>query len=185
MTLARASLLALAALLPGRADAQACFLPHPAPACEWFWLTEAGSRWPLAHPSGAARSQEFFWTLGVAKNVGRASAVGVAFAFSTDYVESGTYRLALEARYRRWLTPLVLDVGAGPILGLRGVGTRASLGVRSLVALEAGFDMHRRNLTGRTSDGYLGVRFGSLPGVAFGIVAPIVLVVRALGSGPD
>ena len=181
----RASLLALAALLPGRANAQACFFPHPSPACRWFWLTEAGARWPLAHPSGAARSQEYFWTLGVAKNVGSASAAGMALAFSTDYVESGTYRLALEARYRRWLTPFVLEVGAGPILGLRGVGTHASLGVRSLVAVDAGFDLHRRNLTGRTSDGYLGVRFGSLPGVAFGVVTPIVLIIRGLGSGPD
>jgi hypothetical protein len=188
LTVPRASLLALAALLPGRADAQACFFPRPSPPCRWFWLTEAGSRWPLARPSGAARSQEYFWTLGVAKNVGRASAAGAAVAFSTDYVESGTYRLAFEARYRRWLTPLVVDVGAGPILGpagLSGISTHTSLGYRSLVAFDAGFDAHRRNLTGRTSDGYLGVRFGSLPGVVFGVVAPIVLVVRALGSGPD
>ena len=185
----RACLFALAtAPLPGIVGAQACFLPHPSPACRWFWLTEAGSRWPLARPSGAARRQEYFWHLGVAKNVGSASAVGAALAFSTDYVESGTYRLALEARYRRWLTPLVLDVGAGPILGpagLSGISTHTSLGYRSLAAFDAGFDAHRRNLTGRTTDGYLGIRFGSLPGLVFGVVAPIVLVVRALGSGPD
>jgi hypothetical protein len=182
----RARRLALAAaLLPAGAGAQACFFPRPSPACRWFWLTEAGARWPQSRPSGAARDQEYFWTLGAAKNVGSASAVGAALAFSTDYVESGTYRLALEARYRRWLTPLVLDVGAGPILGVRGVSTHASLGLRSLVAIDGDVEIHRRYLTGRTTDAYLGVRFGSLPGVVFGVVAPIVLVVRALGSGPD
>ena len=189
MSWVRACLLGLsAALLPAGASAQACFFPRPSPACRWFWLTEAGARWPLSHPSGAARSQEFFWTLGAARNVGSASAVGAALAFSTDYVESGTYRLALEGRYRRWQIPVVLDVGVGPILGpggLSGISTHASLGYRSLVAFDAGFDAHRRNLTGRSTDVYLGVRFGSLPGVVFGVVTPIVLVVRALGSGPD
>jgi hypothetical protein len=88
---------------------------------------------------------------------------------------------------------LTLDLGAGPILlgsgdaplGLRGIGTHASLGYRSLVAVDAGFDVHRRNLTGRTTDGYFGVRLGSWPGIVVGVVTPIVLIVRALGSGPD
>lgn len=188
---ARAALLAL--LLPAAAPAQSCLHARPSPACRWFWLTESGPRWPVSRPSGAARSQEFFWTLGAAKNVSAASAVGVALTLSTDYVESGTYRVTLQPRYRRWLSSLTLDLGAGPILlgsgdaplGLRGIGTHASLGYRSLVAVDAGFDVHRRNLTGRTTDGYFGVRLGSWPGIVVGVVTPIVLIVRALGSGPD
>lgn len=133
------------------------------------------------------------WTVGMARTIGSGSAAGLALSFSTDYVESGTYRLALQARYRRWLSPLLLDLGAGPILagsgdspvGLKGVSTHASLGYRSLVSLDASFDAHRRNLTGRTTDAYLGFRLGALPGLAFGVVTPIVLIVRALGSGPD
>ena len=192
--MARVARLALVALvLPASARAQTCLHPRPSPTCRWFWLTESGSRWPVSRPSGAARSQEFFWTIGAAKNVGAASAVGVTLTLSTDYVESGTYRVTLQPRYRRWLSSLVLDVGAGPILlgsgdaplGLRGIGSHASLGYRSLVAIDAGFDVHRRNLTGRTTDGYLGARLGSWPGIVVGIVTPIVLIVRALGSGPD
>jgi hypothetical protein len=183
----------LALLLPAGANAQHCFLARPLPACRWYWVTESGTRWPLSRPRGAAHDQEYFWSLGVAKNVGTASSIGLTLTLGTDYVESGTYRLSLQPRYRRWLAPLVLDLGAGPILvgsgdapvGLRGISTYAALGYRSLVAVDAGFDAHRRNLTGRTSDGYVGLRFGSLPGVVFGVVMPVILIVRALGSGPD
>jgi hypothetical protein len=183
----------LAVLMQASARAQTCFRTRPGPDCRWTWLTEAGARWPLSRPGSAARSQEFVWTLGMARTIGSGSAAGFAFSFGTDYVESGTYRLAVQARYRRWLSPLLLDLGAGPILagsgdtpvGLNGISTHASLGYRGLVAVDAAFDAHRRNLTGRTTDAYLGFRLGGLPGVAFGIVTPIVLIVRALGRGPD
>jgi len=192
----RARLLALlAVLMPASARAQTCFRARPGPDCRWTWLTESGVRWPLSHPADAARSQEFAWTVGMARTIGSTASgsAGLALSFSTDYVESGTYRLALQARYRRWLSPLLLDLGVGPIVagsgdtpfGLRGVSTHASLAYRGLVAVDASFDAHRRNLTGRTTDAYLGFRLGALPGVAFGIVTPIVLIVRALGSGPD
>lgn len=190
----RRGLLALLILvLPASARAQTCFRARPGPDCRWTWLTESGARWLSSDPAGAARSHEFFWTVGMARTIGSRSAAGFAASFGTDHVESGTYRLSLQARYRRWLPPLLLDIGAGPILagsgdtpvGLNGVSTHASLGYRGLVALDAAFDAHRRNLTGRTTDAYVGFRLGGLPGVAFGVVTPIVLIVRALGSGPD
>jgi hypothetical protein len=182
-----------ALLMPASARAQTCFRARPGPDCRWTWLTESGARWLSSDPAGAARNHEFFWTVGMARTLGSESAAGFAVSFSTDHVESGTYRLAVQARYRRWLAPLLLDIGAGPILagsgdapvGLNGVSTHASLGYRSLVAIDAVFDAHRRNLTGRTTDTYLGFRLGGLPGVAFGVVTPIVLIIRALGTGPD
>jgi hypothetical protein len=182
-----------AALLPTAVAAQTCVIPHPAPLCRRLWITESGARWPLSHPTGAADRQEFYWSFGMARNLGRASAVGLVLTLGTDYVESGTFRLALLPRYRRWLSPLVVDVGAGPILagsgggsfGVQGISTHASLGYRGLLAFDAGYDAHRRNITGRTTDAYLGVRFGSLPGIVVGFVTPILLIVRALGNGPD
>jgi hypothetical protein len=44
-------------------------------------------------------------------------------------------------------------------------------------------DTHRNNLTGRTADASISFRFGSFPGVVFGIATPLVLLARALGSG--
>jgi hypothetical protein len=84
-----------------------------------------------------------------------------------------------------------VDVGAGPVLlgsgdrpfGVHGISVHAALNYRDFVALTAGVDTHRRNLTGRTADASIGIRFGSFPGVAFGIVAPLVLVARAAGGG--
>jgi hypothetical protein len=76
-------------------------------------------------------------------------------------------------RYRLWLSPFALGVCAGPVLLGSGDGPFGLHGV----------DTHRRNLTGRTSDASIGFRFGSLPGVVFGIVTPLGLLARALGSG--
>jgi hypothetical protein len=180
-----------AALLPSTADAQTCFRGRPIPECRWFWITESGARWPLAHPSVSDARHEYLWSLGAMKNVGRCSAAGLAIQFSTDYAEEGTYRLSLKPRYRLWLFPFAVDVGAGPVLlgsgdrpfGVHGISVHAALNYRDFVALTAGVDTHRRNLTGRTADASIGIRFGSFPGVAFGIVAPLVLVARAAGGG--
>jgi hypothetical protein len=186
-----ASIALWAALLPGPAVAQTCFRGRPTPECRWFWITESGARWPLTHPSASDARHEFLWSFGVMKNVGRRSAAGMAFQFSTDYAEEGTYRLSLKPRYRLWLSPIALDLSAGPVLlgsgdrpfGLHGVSAHAALNYRDVVALTAGVDTHRRNLTGRTADASVGFRFGSFPGVVFGIVTPLVLLARAVGSG--
>jgi hypothetical protein len=129
-----ASIALWGALFPSPAFAQTCFRGRPTPERHWFWITESGVRWPLAHPSASDSRHEFLWSLGVMKNVGRRSAAGLALQFSTDYAEEGTYRLSLKPRYQFWLSPFAL-------------------------------------------------RFGSLAGVVFGLVTPLVLLARAAGGG--
>ena len=114
---ALSSSLLLSMSLTSTARAQVCFRGHPRPRCSGFGVLEftgAARLNPKATPSD--QTPAFFsWSAGYLHNVGRQSALGVAFKLAAD---GDGHRYGPVLRYRRWLGPTwSLDLAPGVFLG--------------------------------------------------------------------
>lgn len=205
-----AALLALAVLLaaPPAAFAQDtapgpfCLAGRPAPSCRAF-LVAQGSYFPRL--AGSARPAEingrsfeateleghYEWEVGVMVNRGADNAVGGTLMVGHD---GNGPRLALKARYRRWLgRHAALDAAAGvlharrdlpggppydePGLGLTG---DVSAGLTDWAMVSVRGDVLWSGDSGSAWATYGGVRLGTAPGV---VVSAVLLALVAAGSG--
>jgi hypothetical protein len=188
-----AVVIAIAALVaaPTPAAAQFCFRGRPRPACSTFLISEflVGSR--FSESQYAQTLVIAHWEYGLMANVGDRTAVG-GTALGT--ITGGGGRLALKARYRRWLgSSWSLDVAPGVVVAassggqdadLRGPGFSGHLGLmwRDLagVSLLVEAVPFRQPETGiRGTDAALGIggRLGSPVGGIVGAAAFLGLVI--------
>jgi hypothetical protein len=174
-------------------SAPGCWLrPAPAPTCSGFLVTEATAEFPLEKRSENEFDSRFTLGVGYMHNLGTARSVGGVVAWD---VGRGWARPARgEVRYRHWLSPVALDLGAG--IAQRGVTaadgsgeSRRAYGPTGLVSVEwryIALDARGELLRGegRTfSDVYLGARATSAgaPIAALAGLALIFAVVAAAG----
>jgi hypothetical protein len=112
----------LAAPLAAQADRApgACFQPRPADRCAWFPLIETGISSRLTQSYDTRLLLD--WKLGVMKNTGARSALGITGFASAE----GDFRAGAAVRGRRWLSPSSsLDLSVG--LNLAGAGRYQSM----------------------------------------------------------
>jgi hypothetical protein len=141
-----AALLAASALAPAAAPAQIdapraaprrapdgqrafCYVGRPAESCRMFLVAEgnaygafAGSRYQRIGYQGEVRRHRHLaphiaWEVGAMRNITERDAVGAVLLVGGD---ANGERVAVKARYRRWLTPRsAVDVGAGALFARR------------------------------------------------------------------
>ena len=153
--------------------AQTCFRGQPPPACKGFLLIEPGYSFGL-NPD--VNRHYVTWDLGYMHNVGRSAVGGTGFV-GTDFEAT---RLGLKGRYRYWLNQdHGLELSAGVLVAGSGAefpgfagdvawNYRDMIGVVGRVEV---LDLHQTYLTSEKDVlGYLGIKFGSKPGV-IGIAA--------------
>lgn len=119
--------LAIAALVaaPAPAVAQFCLRGRPRPACSTFLISEflVGSR--FSESQYAETLVIAHWEYGLMGNVGDRTAVG---GTALGAITGGGGRLALKARYRRWLgSSWSLDVAPGVVVAAGSGGQDADL----------------------------------------------------------
>lgn len=186
-------LIAAAALLlcamPGAA--QTCWRGRQWPACRRFWITESGPRFGnhealASHRLGSANA------LGFMVNRSSGAALGGTIEFTTGG-ETGTYRLAVVPRYRRWVgggTALDLGVGVAVLgegtqaAGFKGVSALAAVNYRDLVALTAEVESRRGTSLGTQTVATIGIRFGAYLGAIAAAVSAAWGVAVSIGGGP-
>jgi hypothetical protein len=186
-----------------------CFRGKPAPACQWFALTESGFDFridkkifeltfineekgtPFTRPwrpvDVAATA-----TLGVMRNMGRRNALGAQLTVWPGWAGP---QYGVKARYRRWIGPngAAFDAAAGVMQGsyrhtqnndpAPGFSADVALDYKGFVALTTRFEMLRGNGKPKPLL-YTGVRAGSGP--AFALAATIVTLFgtyRGLAQG--
>jgi len=174
------------------AAAQTCWRGRQLPACRRFWITESGARFGryesfANHHVGSASA------LGLMVNRSPGAALGATLEFTTGG-ESGTYRLAVVPRYRRWISGAVaFDLGLGVAVlgegeraaGFKGMSALAALNYRDLAMVTAALESRRGTSTGTQTVGTVGIRCGAYLGALVALASAAWGVVVASGSGPN
>lgn len=178
----------LALVTPSGTSAQTCWRARPAPRCSFFWITESGPRFGN-HEAFVEGHLGSATAVGLMTNRSASIAFGATLELTTGS-ESGTYRLAVMPRFRRWLTPAIaLDLAGGVALlgegeraaGFKGVSGLVAVSVADFVVVAAEVEMRHGLSIGTQTAATIGVRFGSYLGPPVA-VASLVLGVLAGGG---
>ena len=175
-----AATLLLAGLGPTRAEGQAslCFRGARADRCRFFLITELTSGPGL--PTASRRPPYVNdWELGVMRNTGARSAIGITGV--VNYDEDERAYVGPRPRYRRWISrSTALDVSGSVLFPWNQhakdqhsalISLRAGIMWKDLVGLSAGVERMRvgANQFRRTETTLVaGLRFGSYAGIPMG-----------------
>lgn len=161
-----------------------CFRGRPSPACNVFWLTEAGVAAHVAGNQAAYESAPLFtWELGWMVNRGSSRAFGIAaFGQAGD----GMVAAGIRPRVRFWMNPTMsLDVAPGvAVYASDGGGPGFSGHVGLNFGDYGAATVHVVALRPRTYDTnrsmrtavFAGGRLGSVPGTVVGVGGPVVVL---------
>jgi hypothetical protein len=170
-----------------------CFRGKPSPECRTFWITEAGAFYRLDGQDVKSWQhrklyEKLLYSIDVGLMFNRSPGDALGASIFIDYDDyTGSTKLGLRPRYRRWLSRLIrIDIAPGIVLDDTKFKTPNFSGLLSLnfsdyVALMLRLDINsweKRygvNQAGGTEYAwYGGLKFGSYPGLVVGIVGPIV-----------
>jgi hypothetical protein len=188
-----------------------CYVGRPAESCRMFLVAEgnaygafAGSRYRRTGYQGEVRRHRHLaphiaWEVGAMRNVTERSAVGAVLLVGGD---ANGERVALKARYRRWLTPRsAVDVGAGALFARRaephadpdrpgnfhvpaaGVTGDVAVGLTDWVGVSVRGDLLVDSDGERAHALYGGLKLGTRPAAAITVLPLLLGVVGVLIVG--